>query len=286
MNSDYTDISKVDTHQHFWQLSRGDYRWLTPDYGTLYQDFLPDNLTQQLSKNGISQTVLVQAAQTEEETQFLLELANKWSFVGGVVGWIDLESPTALTRLEHFTKNTYFKGIRPWLKDIDDAGWILKDKFTPIFECMSENHLTFDALITDIHLSNIQILAERHPNLSIVINHCAKPDLSQKISVFWKSSLVNIGACANVCIKLSGLMTEAPKGKVSTEVLKPCFDHIMEVFGPDRILWGSDWPVLTLNGDYESWVSLTNSLLREVSFEDASKILAGNARTFYNLPLG
>jgi L-fuconolactonase len=279
-----TGMAKVDSHQHFWQLSRGDYSWLTPELKVLYQDFLPEQLAPELAAQGVNQTILVQAADTEAETHFLLDLATHTEFVAGVVGWIDMEAPLAITTLENLANNPYFKGIRPMLQDINDVNWILNDKFTPIFEFMVEKQLTFDALIKDIHLSNIYTLATRHPELSIVIDHCAKPDLSTAPSDLWKSRLTSIASCKNVSIKLSGLLTEAPHGQVELELLQPYFEHIMNVFGPDRIMWGSDWPVVNLNGDYNTWVSLTKLLLKNYSFEDKRKIWAGNTREFYHLP--
>ena len=279
-----TATSRVDSHQHFWQLSRGDYSWLTPELTVLYQDFLPEQLSPELSTNGVKQTLLVQAADNEEETHFLLELASNTATVAGVVGWIDMEDPLAITKLESLTKNAYFKGIRPMLQDIDDVNWVLKDKFTPIFQFMAAKQLTFDALIRDVHLSNIHILACRHPSLNIVIDHCAKPDLSKVPSEFWKKRLANVAVCKNVFIKLSGLLTEAPQGQVTVDVIQPFFDHIMDVFGPNRIIWGSDWPVIKLNGDYDTWVSLTQSLLNNHSVEDKRNIWADNARNFYRLP--
>lgn len=278
-----TRLTKVDSHQHFWQLSRADYSWLTPELTVLYKDFLPEQLAPELAKNGVNQTILVQAADSEAETHFLLELANNTDFIAGVVGWVDMEDSLAITNLANLAKNSYFKGIRPMLQDIEDVDWILREEFTPIFEFMAEHKLTFDALIKDIHLANIQTLACRHPSLAIVIDHCAKPDLSKDPSENWKSKLANIAAYENVCIKLSGLVTEAPQGPVSIKTVQPYFEHIMAVFGADRIMWGSDWPVIKLNGDYDTWASLTNSLLKSYSFEDKHKILADNARNFYHL---
>ncbi len=279
-----TSISRVDSHQHFWQLSRGDYNWLKPELTVLYKDFLPKQLERELYENDVSQTILVQAEESEDEINFMLAIAEVNKFVAGVVGWVDMEASNVLEKLEHFCESKYFKGIRPMLQDIDDVNWILKDEFTPVFQFMAEKQLTFDALIKDAHLSNIHILAERHPTLNIVINHCAKPDLSRGPSNFWQQRLTNISSCKNVYIKLSGLLTEAPTGPVSIEIIQPYFDHIMTAFGPERIMWGSDWPVIKLNGDYDTWVSLTQLLLKNYSFKDKRKIWADNARQFYNLP--
>jgi len=279
-----TGLSRVDSHQHFWQLSCGDYSWLTPELEELYQDYLPEQLAPVLSQSNVDQTMLIQADESENEIYFMLGIAEITEFVAGVVGWINMESSNVLENLELYCESKYFKGIRPMLQDIDDVNWILKDEFTPIFEFMTKKQLTFDALIKDIHIYSIQILAQRHPDLSIVINHCAKPDLSKEPSDFWKKRLNNVAVCKNVYIKLSGLLTEAPKGQTNVEVIQPYFDHIMDVFGCDRIMWGSDWPVIKLNGDYDTWVSLTQSLLKTHSFEDRRKIWADNARKFYRLP--
>jgi L-fuconolactonase len=278
-----TGISKVDSHQHFWQLSRGHYNWLKPELTVLYKDFLPKQLERELYENEVSQTILVQAEESEDEIHFMLAIAEVNKFVAGVVGWVDMEAPNVLEKLTHFGESKYFKGIRPMLQNIDDVNWILKDEFTPIFEFMIKKQLTFDALIKDIHISNINIFAQRHPDLSIVINHCAKPDLSKAPTDFWKNSLNNVAACKNVYIKLSGLLTEAPQGQVNVDVIQPYFDHVMAVFDSDRIMWGSDWPVIKLNGDYDTWVSLTQSLLKNHSFQDKHKIWTGNAQKFYRL---
>jgi L-fuconolactonase len=278
------NITKVDSHQHFWQLSRGDYSWLTPELTVLYNDFLPEKLAPELTKQHINQTILVQAAETEKETLFLLELAKNTDFIAGVVGWVDMEDPLVLTRLESLAQNAYLKGIRPMLQDMDDVDWILRDEFTPLFELMAEKKLTFDALIKEVHLANIHQLACRHPTLSIVIDHCAKPDLSKMPSAVWQRRLTDIASCKNVYIKLSGLLTEAPQGQVSEDVIQPYFEHLIKVFSADRIMWGSDWPVINLNGNYETWVSLTHALLNNHSVEDKHKIWAGNARNFYRLP--
>lgn len=231
------NFSIVDSHQHFWQLSRGDYSWLTPKLAVLYHDFLPEHLVPELNVESVEQTILVQAADTEEETHYLLEIAQRTSFVAGVIGWVDMEDSSVLSQLQNFIKNSYFKGIRPMLQDIDDVNWILKDEFSPIFAFMAESNLTFDALIKDIHLLNIQTLSERHPTLNIVINHCAKPNLSKRPSDFWKNRMTSVATCKNVFIKFSGLLTEAPPGQVGIDVIQPYFDHIMDVFGSNRIMW-------------------------------------------------
>lgn len=276
-------FSKIDCHQHFWQLSRGDYHWLTPELSLLYKDYLPSDLSQAITNSKVNETILVQAAETEAETSFLLELAHKTVFVSGVVGWVDMESPTVLSTLAAFSKDPYFKGIRPMLQDIEDENWILQDRFHSIFEFLVANNLSFDALVKDQHLTNIQHIAKKYPLLKIVINHCAKPNINKPPSVYWKIQLNAFKALDNVFIKFSGLLTEASLGEVTLKQLSPYFEHILSVFGANRIMWGSDWPVLKLNGDYNVWVNLTDKLLQQCSLNEQKKIWADNAQGFYNL---
>lgn len=274
---------KIDSHQHFWQLSRNDYPWLTPDLKVLYQDFLPENLTEELSVSNVSETILVQAAESEAETQFLLELANTTEFVSGVVGWVDMESPEVINQLKAFAKNAYFKGIRPMLQDLSDVSWILDDKYSPIFEYLSANHLSFDALIRTQHLSHIYALGKRYPTLKIVINHCAKPDVNARLPSAWETQISQFKGVNNVFVKLSGLVTEAANEDVSKEQLAPYFNHILATFGATRIMWGSDWPVLKLNGSYSTWCHLSEALLSECNSNEQQNIWANNARVFYRL---
>jgi L-fuconolactonase len=283
-NISSSDISKIDCHQHFWQLSRGDYHWLTPELTLLYTDYLPVNLSQELTDSNVTETILVQAAETEAETLFLLELAHKNTFVAGVVGWVDMESPSVLLTLTTFANDPYFKGIRPMLQSIEDVDWILQDRFNPIFEFLVANNLSFDALVKEQHLANIHLIAKRYPSLKVVINHCAKPSINRPPSVRWKEQLNIFKSLENVSIKFSGLLTEAPIGDVNLQQLIPYFDYVMSVFGASRIMWGSDWPVLKLNGDYALWVNLTDKLLKKFSPKEQQKIWSKNAQDFYNLP--
>lgn len=276
-------IKKIDTHQHFWQLERGDYTWLTPKLTELYQDFLPNDLSPLLTKNQVTQTILVQAATSLEETEFMLKLAEKNSFIAGVVGWIDMTSKQALKQLTTFENNNYFKGIRPMLQDIKNPDWILNGSFDPIFKYLTEKNLTFDALINDIHLNNILSIARKYPDLKIVINHCAKPAISSGKTELWKKQISEFKNYKNVMIKLSGLVTEAKKGIVRKNDLQRYVHYIIEVFGINRIMWGSDWPVVNLNGDYSFWVKLSEEILAEYDINVREKIYAKNAKHFYDL---
>ena len=156
-------MKHIDSHQHFWQLSRGDYSWLTKDLNTLYRDYLPRDITKELSLANVSETILVQATDTVAETEFLFFHAYTHNFISGVVGWVDMEDPKALKQLSWFRENPYFKGIRPMIQDIDDVDWMLKPQLTPVFKFLEKNFLSFDALVLPKHLANLQTLLKRHP---------------------------------------------------------------------------------------------------------------------------
>ncbi|WP_371186042.1 amidohydrolase [Thalassotalea maritima] len=283
MKINHNMIARVDSHHHFWELSRGDYDWLTPELTNIYRDFLPNDIIDDLRCSDVTQTILVQAAASEDETRYLLRIAETTDFVKGVVGWVNMESNNALKQLEKFSTNPYFKGIRPMLQDIKNVNWILNDQFDSIFKFLGANNLTFDALISEVHLANIDLIAKKHPDIKMVINHCAKPSLSTAPSKFWLDAIRNISSRENVHIKFSGLFTEAPTGKVEPHIIKPFFEHVLECFGAGRIMWGSDWPVIKLNGDYHSWLDTSDYLLQGLPFELQHKVWAQNARQFYNL---
>jgi len=276
-------IEKVDSHQHFWQLSRGDYNWLTSDFTCLYKDHLPELLAPALELYGITSTIVVQAADSIDETYFLLELAKKTDFIAGVVGWVDFQANDVISHLASLSKNPYFKGIRPMLQDIDDPDWILNDDFAAIFDFLANNSLTFDALILDIHLEQITSIAKRYPQLNIVVNHLAKPDLTKPMSTKWQHQLTCLAELENVSIKFSGLMTQAATDCVDVAIYRQYFQLIYQLFGPKRILWGSDWPVVNMNGSYALWHDISQALINELPKAEQQLIWSENARNFYKL---
>lgn len=271
----------IDSHQHFWQLSRGDYGWLTPDLKPLYRDFFPQDLQHTLTKLGIDGTILVQAAPTLAETKFLLAIAEKTDFVLGVVGWVDMESNTAADVITHLAReNRYFLGIRPMIQDIPDIHWMLQERMTPIFKTLAQLDLTFDALVLPKHLKNLRHLLEKHPHLKCVIDHGAKPAISDRAFEPWASDLAAIARNSNVYCKLSGLTTEAGKQWTPTD-LNPYLDHLFACFGPRRILWGSDWPVLTMTTSYDQWYLLCREYVILHFPDDLANVFGGTAAHFY-----
>ena len=272
----------VDAHQHFWELERGDYGWLDESLGCLYRDYQPTDLKPHLKTCGIRKTIVVQAAPTIEETLYLLELTQDLSFVAGVVGWVDMASQGVGDDLEKLTSYPKFLGIRPMIQDIDDPNWMLEPELDVTFTLLTERGLTFDALVKPVHLPNLRELLARYPALKVVIDHGAKPDIENGELEFWVSHMGDIARESNAFCKISGLLTEAGE-KGSVESLRPYVDHLLTVFGSERCMWGSDWPVVTLAVDYPSWLAMTQKLLSGLSERECQQVMGGTAIDFYGL---
>lgn len=275
-------MTRIDSHQHFWQLSRGDYTWLTPKLELLYRDFLPNDLAPILKSSQVTKTVLVQAAATTAETEFMLSIARQTDFVSGVVGWIDMESDNALAHLEHFSQSPYFKGIRPMIQDIEDVNWMLKAELAPVFELLIAKNLTFDALVLPEHLDALYTLIQRYPALKVVVDHGAKPGISNKSSPEWFEKIALIASQNSVFCKLSGLVTEAGQDP-HFEQLAPYMEHLLVCFGAERLMWGSDWPVVETSTNYTSWLGHVETFLEPLTSKEQQCIWAGTAKQFYQL---
>jgi L-fuconolactonase len=274
----------VDAHQHFWSLARGDYDWLTPEMSLLYRDFLPAELQPQLAEAGVRRTVLVQAAATEAETRFMLDVARNTDFVGGVVGWVDMSAKDAPVRIERLKVDGagYLKGIRPMIQDIADEQWILSAALDDAFNALIDLQLTFDALVLPQHLQYLQRRLDRHPDLRVVIDHCAKPDIANGGFDDWSAAMSSLARDSGALCKLSGLLTQLRPGQSSKRV-RPYAQHVLESFGAQRVMWGSDWPVLGLNAGYATWFALTQSILATLPVADAAAVMGANAMGFYSL---
>lgn len=270
----------IDAHQHFWQIDRGDYGWLTPDLPTLHLDFMPHDLAPILQHNEVRGTVLVQAAASVAETEFLLQIADTTPFVLGVVGWVDFASPDASLTISRLAAHPKLVGLRPMIQDIADADWMLQDALTPTFVAMISHDLTFDALVLPIHLSRLKTLVARHPTLRVVIDHAAKPMIADGQFDSWAADMAKLATHDQVYCKLSGLVTEAGENWTSAD-LEPYVTHLLRIFGAHRLIWGSDWPVLTLAAEYTNWLEIAQTLV--ASEEDSQRIFTRNAVKIYNL---
>ena len=273
---------RIDAHHHLWRIARGDYGWLTPALPALYRDFDTADLQPLLRAANIGATILIQAAPTEAETDYLLAIARQTTWIAGVVGWTDLAAPDARARIARLAGMPRLVGLRPMLQDIPDPAWILKPEADAGLAAMAEHGLIFDALARESQLSAIVQLARRFPSLSIVLDHAGKPVMNGLPSRNWQRAVDELAAPSNVSVKLSGLLTEAPAG-ASLELFAPYVDKLLESFGPERILWGSDWPVLTMAGDYQAWTAMTETLIGKLGTAARLAIWGGTAARIYGL---
>jgi L-fuconolactonase len=275
----------IDAHFHSWQLARGDYGWLTADLAPIYRDVQVADWQAQAQRWGITGGVLVQAAPTAQETQHLLQLAQHHPAVLGVVGWMDMLAPDALEQVAWCAAQPLLKGLRPMLQDLSDPDWILQPAIQPVLAAMARCGLVLDALIKPVHLPRILALTKEHPNLTVVVDHGAKPVIQTEALGAWAEAMTQLARAtdpARVVCKMSGLWTEAPAGQ-AVEAVRPWCEALMKTWGAQRLLWGSDWPVLELAGSYAEWRQLSLQLLAPWSEQDQNAVLGGNARRIYGL---
>ena len=272
----------IDAHQHYWSLGRGHNDWPPPALAAIFRDFAPEDLKPHLAAAGMTKTVLVQAAPNLAETEFLLDLAAREETVAAVVGWVDLGAPGARLDVRRFRQNPKFRGIRPMLQGIEDSFCILQPQAIALLETLPELGLRFDALIQPRHLPVISALADRLPDLSIVVDHAAKPFISKGIIEPWRADMAALARRENVCVKLSGLVTEAGPDW-SIDRLRPYVRHLLEVFGPQRIMFGSDWPVVNLDAGYAEWWQAANALLGDLDAAARNAVFSTTAARFYGI---
>ncbi|MEF2546668.1 amidohydrolase family protein [Aurantimonas sp. E1-2-R+4] len=287
--------ARIDAHCHFWRLSRDDYGWLQsgdPTLASIRRDFAPADLRPLAAAAGIERVVLVQAAPSDAETDFMLALAADNAEIAGVVGWVDLASPEAAKRLETLAQNPTLKSVRPMLQDIADPDWLLTAPDTGVLNALDRLGLRFDALVLPVHLDRLLRFAERRPDLPIIIDHAGKPalgaDADDPRHALWEEGMARLARETDAVCKLSGLLTEMRSDQRQSEaaalaVLRPIVDKLIGWFGPKRLIWGSDWPVLTLAAPHEGWVRITDALLDPLSPDERAAILGDNAVTFYGL---
>jgi len=277
----------IDSHQHFWSIHReNDYGFLTPEAGVLYRDYLPEHLRPILSKEGIQYTIAVQAAQSIEETKWLLNVVEDVDYVLGVVGWLDMDTDHAhfSSQLSVLRKHKKFIGVRPMLQDIEDDRWILRDQVITNLKWLASEDFPFDILVYPRHLPYIFEMLERVAGLRAVVDHLAKPNIKDGEIEDWGRWLEKISAFPNVYCKLSGMVTEADHANWKKEDMIPFVDHALQCFGPDRVMFGSDWPVCNLAAAYETVYRLLKRIAAELGADRrAEAIFGGNATKFYKL---
>jgi L-fuconolactonase len=275
---------RIDAHQHYWALSRGDYGWLRPEMVPIHHDFVPADLRPLLHEAGMAGTITVQAAPTEAETRYLLDLAEGCDTILGVVGWSDLEADGAPVRIRTLAAHPLLVGLRPMVHDIADDDWLLRPALAPAMAEMQAQGLVFDALVRPHHLPRLIRFAKTYPGLFVVIDHLAKPPVAAGQGgpgwSAWVRDMAALAAMPQVSCKLSGMVTEAGPNW-SVERLRPFANLALELFGPERLIWGSDWPVLGLAGTYPQWWNATAELLASQPQVARDAILGGNAARIY-----
>ena len=276
---------KIDAHQHFWNPARGDYGWMPADNKILYRSYLQHDLEPYLKKLGIDKTILVQAAPSIEETEYLLGIADSSTVVAGVVGWVNFEKATDYSQLERLSKHPKFVGVRPMVQDIPDENWVLRDDIQWAFAAIKEMDLTFDALGFPKHLENFRKCLLKHKDMRAVIDHFMKPRIenhSQDNFKFWADGISALAEDTSAYIKFSGLITEA-SDDWTIDDLRPYVEHIFMKFGANRILWGSDWPVCRLRAEYDAWHGTASELTAHLSSDNKANVFGKNAIKAYKL---
>lgn len=273
----------IDSHQHFWQVGRFDYPWMTSDLGVLYRDYLPNDLAPVIQKNGVNKTVLVQSSNSVAESRWLLELANANNFIAGVVGWVDLMSPDINAELDELCADPKFKGVRHLVESEPDDDWIVRPGVLSGLKQLSARGLSYDLLVHTRHLKHLPRVAESCPNLSLVIDHLAKPPIARNEIKEWSQAFQPLAHYSNIYVKLSGLVTEANWNSWHTDELRPFVDTALEAFGAERMMFGSDYPVCLLAASYDRVLDSFQELLKNLSDADRDKIFCQNAEKFYRL---
>ncbi len=265
----------VDAHQHFWQVGRFDYPWMTSDLRVLYRDYLPSG-----PQNGVDQIVVVQASNSVEESRWLLNLADENDFIAGVVGWVDLKSPDVDGQLDELTAHPKFKGVRHLVESEPADDWLVQPVVLAGLQRLATYGLSCDLLVHTRHLPHARAVAEKCPDLRLVIDHLAKPPIARNGFDEWAREFRPLAEYPNMHCKLSGLVTEANWNSWTTDDLRPYVDYALESFGPRRLMFGSDHPVCLLAASY---ARVLESFQQIISDEHSKLIFAENARDFYRL---
>ena len=272
----------LDAHQHFWTIARGDYGWMSPDLKPLYRDFGPADLEPLMAAAGINRTVLVQAAETEAETDFLLDIAAKTDFVAGVVGWLDMLSPDFSKRLTHYAAQPKWLGLRPMLQEHDPA-LIADPRFRATLAEVARRNIPFDILTFPRHLPGMVDALHATPGLHAILDHISKPDMTRPVDEAWAAGIRALAAIPGLHCKISGMVTEAG-ADWTPDRIRPFVETVAAAFGPDRLVFGSDWPVCTLAATHAQVVTLARELLGSLyGPEQMRAIMETNGLRFYRI---
>ncbi len=274
---------KIDSHQHFWKYNLQDYGWINYNMQILQRDFMPEDLLPELNKSGFDGSVAVQARQSIEETEWLLQLADHFSFIKGVVGWVDLRSPQLEQQLDNFAGHPRFIGLRHVIQDEPDDNFMLSNPFLKGIKILEKYHLVYEILIFQKHLPQTIEFVSKFPGLTFVLDHIAKPLIKEKIYTPWKERITELAKFPNVYCKVSGMVTEADWINWQKTDFHPYLDVVFNAFGTDRVMIGSDWPVCLLAGKYSDVISIVTDYICRFSENEKKAVLGENAVKVYKL---
>jgi L-fuconolactonase len=275
---------KIDSHQHFWAINDTDYVWMSDDHTSIKRDFLPSDLNPLLADSGLDGCVAVQARQMIQETQWLLDLAEQNDFIRAVVGWVPLLEDTAGPWLEQFAAHPRLAGVRHVVHDEPDDNFILRDDFNAGIKQLAPHGLVYDLLIFAKHLPQTISFVDRHPSQPFVVDHIAKPTIQEfSFDQSWADGILELAQRENVSCKVSGMLTEVRDRDWDLKLLQPYFDTILEAFGPQRIMFGSDWPVCLLRADYPAWSQTAADLAAPLSADEQAAFWGENAARIYGI---
>lgn len=273
----------IDTHQHFWKYDPEEYSWIGPEMKALQRDFLPEDLQKTLRQAGVDGVISVQARQTTGETEWLLSLAEENDFIRGIVGWVPLTDPAVEDLLERYADRRFFKGVRHVLQDEPDPDYMLRKDFNAGIRKLKRYDLLYEILIFERHLPQTLRFVDQHPGQMFVLDHIAKPLIRDRILSPWQENLTELARRDNIFCKISGLVTEADPYHWSEDQLKPYLETVLEAFGPERLMFGSDWPVCLTACRYEQWLDIVQRFIATLSEDEQALIMAENARKVYKL---
>lgn len=272
----------LDAHQHFWEVARGDHEWVSPDYPALFGDFGPKELAPLMKETGVTGTVLVQAAETEDETDYLLGIANRTDFILGVVGWLDMLADDFDDRLDHYRGKRKWVGLRPMLQS-HDPSMIADPRFRVALKQVAQRGVPFDILTFPRHLPAMIDALRATPGVHGIIDHISKPDMTRPLDAGWCAAIETLASMPNIYCKVSGLPTEAG-ADWSAERIRPFVAFVAKAFGPRRLVFGSDWPVCGLAASYAQVVALARGILGSIyGAEDMHAVMETNGKAFYRL---
>jgi L-fuconolactonase len=276
---------RIDSHQHFWRYTAARDTWITDEMSILKRDFLPEELLPKLDAGGFAGSIAVQTSQSDAETSFLLDLADRNPAIRGVVGWVDLCAPDVPAHLEKYSRAAKLCGFRH-IAQAEADDFLLREDFSRGIAALEQFDFTYDILIYERQLPAAIALVERHPQQRFVVDHLAKPAMRAKHMAFWARGMRVLAANPNVYCKASGLVTEADWKSWRADDFAPYLDVVFEAFGPDRVMFGSDWPVCLLAATYAQVTQLIEDYVRVLPGADQEKVFGGNAMRFYGLECG